>query len=273
MQSHRKRMIARRLPARQIIDATAVVIGMVMKVKVRHTAGLQSRFEIKQLFYRSKKNNNFTTNTGFMKKKFTQKHIHILEVAEQLIAKKGFEGTSVREISAKANINVAMINYYFGSKEKMMSSLYRYRVQRTRESFAEFAETIRQGKPEMQMKELIKYVVKQLFTYQYFHGFVTQELRHTEPLKDDLLEFYKTFTEKIGEVIRKGVEKGVFANTPKSEEILVLVVGAALFVIRNRNFFELYVPGAEEDYLREAQKKMEASLLVTVFSVLGYQPA
>ena len=56
-----------------------------------------------------------------MKKKFTDKQIHILDVAEELIAKKGFEGTSVRDISTKAQINVAMISYYFGSKEKMIA--------------------------------------------------------------------------------------------------------------------------------------------------------
>lgn len=206
-----------------------------------------------------------------MKKKFSEKQIHILDVAEKLIAKKGFEGTSVRDISTEAQINVAMISYYFGSKEKMMSYLYRYRVQKTRESFAEFAEIIKEGKPEMQMKELIKFVVNQLFKYNYFHGFVTQELRHTEHLKDDLLEFYTTFTKKIDEVIKKGVSSGVFTNAPKPEDILTLIIGPSLFVIRNKNFYELYVSGREENYLQEAEKKIQANLLITIFSLIGYQ--
>ena len=206
-----------------------------------------------------------------MKKKFSEKQIHILDVAEKLIAKKGFEGTSIRDISTEAKINVAMISYYFGSKEKMMSYLYRYRVQKTRESFAEFAEIIKEGKPEMQRKELVKYVVNQLFKYNYFHGFVTQELRHTEHLKDDLLEFYTTFTNKIDDVIKKGVATGVFTNAPKPEDVLTLIVGSSLFVIRNKNFYELYVSGKEENYLREAEKKIQANLLITVFSVIGYQ--
>ena len=206
-----------------------------------------------------------------MKKKFSEKQIHILNVAEKLIAKKGFEGTSVRDISTEAKINVAMISYYFGSKEKMMSYLYRYRVQKTRESFAEFAEIIKEGKPEMQMKELIKFVVNQLFKYNYFHGFVTQELRHTEHLKDDLLEFYTTFTNKIDEVIKKGVSSGVFTNAPKPEDILTLIIGPSLFVIRNKNFYELYVSGREENYLQEAEKKIQANLLITIFSLIGYQ--
>jgi len=207
----------------------------------------------------------------FMKKKFTEKQIHILDIAEELIAKKGYEGTSVRDICSKANINVAMICYYFGSKEKMMSYLYQYRVLKTRENFSEFADTIKDGKPEMQMREMIKYIVSQLFKYNYFHGFVTQELRHTENLKDELLDFYQLFVKKLDEVIKKGVASGVFTFTPKPEDILTMIIGSTLFVIRNKNFYELYVPSKnEETYTKEAEKKVRMNLLLSVFAILGY---
>lgn len=206
-----------------------------------------------------------------MKKKFTEKQIHILDIAEELIAKKGYEGTSVRDICSKANINVAMISYYFGSKEKMMSYLYQYRVQKTRENFSEFADTIKDGKPEMQMKEIIKYIVSQLFKYNYFHGFVTQELRHTDTVKGELLDFYQIFVKKLDEVIKKGVSSGVFTFTPKPEDILTTIIGSTLFVIRNRNFYELYVPNkSEETYSKEAEKKVKMNLLMSVFAILGY---
>ena len=206
-----------------------------------------------------------------MKKKFTEKQIHILDIAEELIAKKGYEGTSVRDICSKANINVAMISYYFGSKEKMMSYLYQYRVLKTRENFSEFADTIKEGKPEMQLREMIKYIVSQLFKYNYFHGFVTQELRHTENLKDELLDFYQLFVKKLDEVIKKGVASGVFTFTPKPEDILTMIIGSTLFVIRNKNFYELYVPRKnEETYAKEAEKKVRMNLLLSVFAILGY---
>lgn len=206
-----------------------------------------------------------------MRKKFTEKQIHILDIAEELIAKKGYEGTSVRDICSKANINVAMISYYFGSKEKMMSYLYQYRVLKTRENFSEFADTIKDGKPEMQLKEIIKYIVAQLFKYNYFHGFVTQELRHTENLKDELLDFYQLFVKKLDDVIKKGVASGVFTFTPKPEDILTTIIGSTLFVIRNKNFYELYVPNKnEETYAREAEKKVRMNLLLSVFAILGY---
>lgn len=212
---------------------------------------------------------NFTKSL-VMKKKFTEKQIHILDIAEELIAKKGFEGTSVRDISSKAQINVAMISYYFGSKEKMMSYLYQYRVQRTKEVFSEFSETIKEGRPEMQMKEIIKFLIHQLFKYNYFHGFVTQELRHTEHLKEDLLAFYQFCVVRIDEVVRKGLVSGVFTNIPKAEDILTLIFGSTLFVIRNKKFYELFVPDSEENYLINAEKKVQENLLTSIFALLGY---
>lgn len=207
-----------------------------------------------------------------MKKKFTDKQIKILDVAEELIAQKGFDGTSVRDICSKANINVAMISYYFGSKEKMMSYLYQYRVQRTKESFSEFAQTIKEGKAEMQMKEIINYIVGLLFKYNYFHGFVTQEIRATDNVKDDLLEFYQICVVAIDDIIKKGIVSGVFNYAPKSEDILTNIIGSTLFVIRNRNFYELYLPSTTEaQYADEAEKKVKSNLLHGIFALLGYE--
>lgn len=208
-----------------------------------------------------------------MKKNFTEKQIKILDVAEELIAKKGFEGTSVRDISGKANINVAMISYYFGSKEKMLAYLYQYRVQRTRENFSEFAHTIKDGKPEMQMKEVIKFIVSQMFSYNYFHGFVKQEIRHTDILKDELLEFYKTAVEKIDEIIKKGIASGVFNFAPKAEDVLTMIIGSALFIIRNQKFYEDYLPNSSDGkYMENAEQKIRGTLYQTIFSLLGYRP-
>ena len=59
---------------------------------------------------------------------FNEKQIEILQVAEKLFAEKGFDGTSVRDIAKIATINVAMISYYFGSKEKLLEALVLHRI-------------------------------------------------------------------------------------------------------------------------------------------------
>ena len=58
----------------------------------------------------------------------TDKQIKIIEVAETLFAEKGFDGTSIRNIAKEAKINIAMVSYYFGSKEKLLESLIVYRA-------------------------------------------------------------------------------------------------------------------------------------------------
>lgn len=43
----------------------------------------------------------------------------ILEAAGEIFAENGFRQTTVRQISSKANVNIAAINYYFQSKDKL----------------------------------------------------------------------------------------------------------------------------------------------------------
>ncbi|MCX7820531.1 MAG: TetR/AcrR family transcriptional regulator, partial [Brevinematales bacterium] len=49
----------------------------------------------------------------------------ILDAAIKLFAEKGFDATSVDEIAKCAEINKAMIYYYFSSKEELLSSIIR----------------------------------------------------------------------------------------------------------------------------------------------------
>ena len=47
----------------------------------------------------------------------------ILEAATALFAQKGFEGTSIREICKKANVNLCMISYYWGGKQELYQGI------------------------------------------------------------------------------------------------------------------------------------------------------
>src|SRR4051812_15693665 len=64
---------------------------------------------------------------------YNEKQLEIISVAEKLFSEKGFAGTSVREISEAAGINVAMISYYFNSKEKLMEAIFTERTNRMTE--------------------------------------------------------------------------------------------------------------------------------------------
>lgn len=53
----------------------------------------------------------------------------LLDAAEQLVALKGYANTSLREITAKADANVAAVNYHFGSKENLVAAMLGRRLE------------------------------------------------------------------------------------------------------------------------------------------------
>lgn len=49
----------------------------------------------------------------------------ILNTAQRLFAEKGFSKVSLRELTTAADTNLAAVNYYFGSKDKLLAALIR----------------------------------------------------------------------------------------------------------------------------------------------------
>ena len=47
----------------------------------------------------------------------------ILDAAEVLFAEQGFNGTSLREITSAASVNLAAVNYHFGSKKELIKAV------------------------------------------------------------------------------------------------------------------------------------------------------
>jgi AcrR family transcriptional regulator len=52
----------------------------------------------------------------------------ILDVAEELFMQHGFEATSMRLLTSTARVNLAAVNYHFGSKDALIEALFRRRL-------------------------------------------------------------------------------------------------------------------------------------------------
>jgi len=52
----------------------------------------------------------------------------ILDAAEELFMQHGFEATSMRQLTAKAGVNLAAVNYHFGSKDALIEAVFRRRL-------------------------------------------------------------------------------------------------------------------------------------------------
>jgi len=54
--------------------------------------------------------------------------LRILDAAESLFTEQGFEATTLRQITGAAEVNLAAVNYHFGSKEELIREVFRRRL-------------------------------------------------------------------------------------------------------------------------------------------------
>ena len=50
----------------------------------------------------------------------------LLQAAFEVFAEQGFKTTTVRDICSQANVNIASVNYYFGSKQELYNEVCRH---------------------------------------------------------------------------------------------------------------------------------------------------
>ncbi len=53
----------------------------------------------------------------------------LMDAAERLFARRGFHGASLRDITAAAGVDLALVNYHFGSKKRLLEAVLERRGQ------------------------------------------------------------------------------------------------------------------------------------------------
>ena len=80
----------------------------------------------------------------------------LLEAAEELFAKKGLDGTSIRDLVELAGCkNISAVNYYFGDKKELYEELFRDRLRETRESRLEAIEAAMEERNKPTLEKLL----------------------------------------------------------------------------------------------------------------------
>lgn len=75
----------------------------------------------------------------------------ILDTAEALFAEHGFAGTSLRRVTGHADVNLAAVNYHFGSKDNLVTEVFRRRMDEMSQARLERLEATRtQAPPQLE---------------------------------------------------------------------------------------------------------------------------
>ena len=84
----------------------------------------------------------------------------ILAAAERLYAERGFGDVTLRDIVAAADVNLAAVNYHFGSKDELIAELFVTRsIQTNRERLNELKAAEEKGAGRAPIDEILRALV------------------------------------------------------------------------------------------------------------------
>ena len=138
------------------------------------------------------------------------KRQQLLEVAERLFAKQGYEAVSIRQLAAEAGVNIAMVSYYFESKENLFKTLLESKMPKTRQLLEQLL--VSDLSPWEKLSKVIDMYTEKFFGGRAFHRIIMRELslqQRPEHVKL-IAENMGRNMEIIGAMIREGQEKGQF---------------------------------------------------------------
>ncbi|PWJ59062.1 AcrR family transcriptional regulator [Dyadobacter jejuensis] len=167
------------------------------------------------------------------------KQLQIIEVAEGLFAKKGFAGTSIRDIAQEADINVSMISYYFGSKEKLIEALFSVRMAETETTMVNILEN--QDLTAMQKVNIwLDSVVGRFMFRKNFHNIVMREQlssNRSETITAFIMDLKMRHIDLMKQLISLGIREGVFKENLDMSLMMTTIYGTVNQAIANQDFY------------------------------------
>ena len=171
---------------------------------------------------------NFAPENVMDKDKIDKKE-HILDVAERVFSDLGFDGASTRMISGEAGVNMAMLNYYFGSKEGLFLAVFERKIA----SFQTLLQNIGNDESMTQWDKLamaIDNYIDRVVVNNCFQKLINREMSMNKrsDLTDKITQILMGNVHEIKKIIDEGVKNGSF-----SKEIDVQLLIASIFGTKN----------------------------------------
>jgi TetR/AcrR family transcriptional regulator len=144
----------------------------------------------------------------------------LLKGAEELFARHGYHGTSIRLIGKELGMNSGMISYYFGSKEALYLQIFSNRLIEIAEEISRFEQL--DLDPGKKLEAYLQVYIKRISSNQSFHRLLYNQLatrRHPAVISmvsEARVQIYQ-FMLKL---IKSGIQTGHFK--PIDEEIFAL---------------------------------------------------
>lgn len=185
--------------------------------------------------------------------KTTDKKEEILDVAEKLFSDNGFEAVSVREISKAANINVAMVSYYFGSKEKMYEEV----INRKLISFDAFRSKIEMLPTyKERLFIMVDVFVDKFFERRQFQNIIFREMAMNQRtvMADKIsTKLHQNFS-FISDIIQKGIKHKEFKKVDIELTVMSIIGIVRMYITSGTMACKILQLDSESDAFDQKQK-------------------
>ncbi len=175
----------------------------------------------------------------------------IKEAAKSVFLKKGYAGTTARDIAEAANMNIALTNYYFRSKEKLFVEIFK-------DLFSLYCNNTLQifEKPISLREKLIELIEADFQVMKTEPALVlflmTEIQRDGSRLLPELNKLKELLHGHLTAHIEEEVSKGTMRKIP-TESIMPLIMGSLQFVFVGKNLTMKMYNCSEEEFNQFAE--------------------
>jgi AcrR family transcriptional regulator len=195
---------------------------------------------------------------------YNEKQVAIINAAEKLFASNGFDGASVRDIAQEAGVNIAMISYYFGSKEKLMEAVFEQKTNKVRikvENLLQNADLTHLEKVNVLIDDYVDKFIHQ----QEFHKIMLREqlVEKNTPIASLIHEVKKRNMASIKRLVQDGQKSGEFKKNIDLALMMCTLVGTVSNMITAQKFYREVnhlEHMTEMEFQKHIKKKLSAHL-------------
>lgn len=198
----------------------------------------------------------------------------ILFTAEKIFAQKGFDATSTRDIAGAAQVNVSMISYYFGSKEKLFEEIFKVRMAEGLSFAYEIIENNELGEWE-KLSKIIENYVKRVKTLPEFYSILQSVYNINNSGNEQIISFLRTskmgFLKIFQNLLNEGFQKGIFTKKPDLFFMHSVVIGTVFYAKQSMSMYEELAEMEEGDFIKNYYDNLTNNLITLLKDLLGYE--
>ena len=191
-----------------------------------------------------------------MDKDKIDKKDYILDVAERIFSEKGFDGASTRLISGEAGVNMAMLNYYFGSKEGLFLAIFERKISHFQNIMQNLGNDGSLGAWD-KMEKYVEMYGEKVVNNNCFQKLIYREMgmNRGNDLSDKLRGMLMKNVAELDKILREGIANGEFRK-----DIDIPMVVATLYGTKNYMLNTPLISSALLGYDIQDDKMIETKL-------------